>query len=168
MKKLVIISVAVIGLSACSDGIKENLGLVNTPPDEFAVITRAPLSVPPEFTLRPPRPGVERPMEISTQSQARQTIFGASDVGKAGTTKSSSEATDGFLAKVGADKADPNIRAVIDSEKSTDNRTTAERLLFMKGSEDLGDPIDPEEEFERLKDEGVVTIKKRTENPPAP
>lgn len=168
MKKLLLTSLMTIGLAACSDGVKENLGLVNTPPDEFSVITRAPLSVPPDFALRPPRPGAERPMEISTKTQARQTIFGASDMGQSGTTRPSGDTSEGFLAKVGADNADPNIRMVLDSEEPVDNRTTAERLLFMSGSSEEGNPINPEEEFERLKNEGVVTIKKRTEDPPAP
>ena len=167
MRKIILISAISFGLSACSGNVKEDLGLTSTPPDEFSVITRAPLSVPPDFSLRPPRPGAERPMEISTKAQARQTIFGASDIDQSGTARNRVQA-DGFLAKVGADNVDPNIRDVIDAEEPTDNRTTAERLLFMSGSEDLGDPINPEEEFERLKEEGVVTIKKRTEDPPAP
>lgn len=169
MNKLLLVSCAVVGLSACSDSAKENLGLVNVAPDEFSVVTRAPLSVPPDYTLRPPRPGVGRPMEISTQEQARQTIFGVSDVTDAGKVTADTQSAGGFLSKVGAESANPNIRDVIDTETPTDNRTTAERLLFLKGKTDAeGDPIDPNAEFERLKSEGVVTIKKRNEEIPAP
>ncbi len=167
MKKIILITGLVLALGACSDEAKQDLGLINVAPDEFSVITRAPLSVPPDFGLRPPRPGATRPMEISTKDQARQTIFGADDVGSSQPASTSSN-TDGFLAKVGADSADPNIREVLDTETPTDNRTTAERLLFLKGDAELGDPINPNEEFERLKEEGVVTIKKRNEAVPAP
>ena len=168
MKKFILVTSMALGLTACSDGVRENLGLTNTPPDEFSVVSRAPLSVPPDFALRPPRPGAQRPMEISTKVQARQTIFGTSDVNDSGAVDRSAETSEGFLAKVGADNADPNIRSVLDTEEPVDNRTTAERLLFMSGSEDAGDPLDPEVEFQRLKDEGVVATKKRTEDPPAP
>jgi len=169
MNKLLLISCAVVGLSACSNEAKENLGLVNVAPDEFSVVTRAPLSVPPDYTLRPPRPGTTRPMEISTKDQARQTIFGVSDVTDSGAVKTDTQSAGGFLDKVGASKADKNIRDVLDAETLTDNRTTAERLLFLKSKDESeGNPIDPNEEFERLKSEGVVTIKKRNEEIPAP
>ena len=39
-------------LSACS-GVKKKLGLENSAPDEFLVTSRAPLSLPPEYDLRP-------------------------------------------------------------------------------------------------------------------
>jgi hypothetical protein len=67
----------------------------------------------------------------------------------------------GFLNKVGVQNADPNIRTVVDSEKAEDNRTTAERLLFLSKDKDQGDPIDPTEEYERLRSEGMFTTKKR-------
>lgn len=170
MRKIILVACMGLGLSACSDEAKQDLGLANVAPDEFSVITRAPLSVPPDYSLRPPRPGASRPMEISTKDTARQTVFGVDDVDKeTGNAKTSPDDADGFLAKVGVDTADPNIREVVDTETPEDNRTTAERLLFLKGKDEAaGDPIDPNEEFERLKAEGVVTIKKRNEEIPAP
>ena len=158
MKKAILIMCAVGALTACGEKTKQNLGLVNTPPDEFAVVTRAPLSVPPDYTLRPPRPGAGRPMEMSTQEQARQTIFGENNTMQTGVAPS-----DTFLSKVGVQNADPNIRTVIDSEKGADNRTTAERLLFMSGGKDEGEPLDPNAEYERLKQEGVYATKKRSD-----
>ncbi len=140
----------VLVLTACGGGTKERLGLVNTAPDEFSVVTRAPLSVPPDFNLRPPRPGAERPMEMSTQQQARQTVFGENR--NLPTTAKS----DNFLSKVGANEADANIRNVVDSETNIDNRTTAERLLFMTNDVNQGQVIDPQEEMQRLENEGVL------------
>ena len=40
-------------------------------PDEFAVVRRAPLIVPPDFDLRPPDPGAPRPNIGTTADQAR-------------------------------------------------------------------------------------------------
>ena len=46
-------------VSACGE-IREDLGLGRNVPDEFAVVEHPPLSMPPDFSLRPPRPGAWR------------------------------------------------------------------------------------------------------------
>jgi len=168
MKKAILSIGLIAGLAACSEETRQELGLVNTPPDEFSVITRAPLSVPPDYALRPPRPGAQRPMEISPVDQARQTVFGARDIQQDGVARENSAQAAGFLNKIGANDADPNIRAVVDTEDPVDNRSTVQRILMVDNLAETGEPINPNEEFERLKEEGVVTIKKRTEAPPAP
>ncbi len=48
---LVLASV-VCGVSACSS-MKKTLGIENSSPDEFMVTTRAPLTLPPDYDLRP-------------------------------------------------------------------------------------------------------------------
>src|SRR5260370_36340469 len=60
-------------ISGCSD-LKKAIGLERTSPDEFAVESRAPLTMPPDFNLRPPQPGATRPQEKSSDQQARQAI----------------------------------------------------------------------------------------------
>ncbi len=40
-------------LSGCKSTSKADLGLANQAPDEFMVMPRKPLSLPPEFDLRP-------------------------------------------------------------------------------------------------------------------
>lgn len=41
------------GLTACSNATKQKLGLTKQAPNEFMVSSRAPLSLPPEYDLRP-------------------------------------------------------------------------------------------------------------------
>lgn len=65
-----------VALSACGGDTRRALGLGKTPPDEFTVVKRAPLSLPPNYTLRPPEPGAPRPQEPSPTEQARQQVFG--------------------------------------------------------------------------------------------
>jgi hypothetical protein len=60
-------------LPGCTD-LKRSIGLEKTSPDEFAVESRAPLTMPPDFELRPPQPGAARPQEKSSGQQARQVI----------------------------------------------------------------------------------------------
>ena len=50
-------------LSACSD-MKKSLGIENSAPNEFMVTTRAPLTLPPDFDLRP----------VSSVTAARQEV----------------------------------------------------------------------------------------------
>jgi hypothetical protein len=63
-------------LSGCA-GFKQAIGLEPTSPDEFAVESRAPLTIPPDFDLRPPQPGAPRPQEKTAASRARQVIDAA-------------------------------------------------------------------------------------------
>jgi hypothetical protein len=104
-------------------------------------------------------------MEISPTETARQTVFGEADVNRA---SSQAAPSDRFLSKIGAEQADPNIRERVDADSTVDNRTTAQKLLFMDADTAAGEPIDPNAEFERLKAEGVVATKKRNEDVPAP
>ena len=60
-------------LPGCSD-FRRVVGLDRVGPDEFAVESRAPLTIPPEFDLRPPQPGAPRPQEASAADKARKVI----------------------------------------------------------------------------------------------
>jgi hypothetical protein len=60
-------------LSACGD-FKQLIGMDQAMPDEFAVESRAPLTVPPDFDLRPPEPGAPRPQEKTAEQQAEQAM----------------------------------------------------------------------------------------------
>ena len=64
----------ILALSAC-EGVREQFGMTKQSPDEFRVVARAPLSLPPDFTLRPPEPGLARPQEGTATQQARKAIF---------------------------------------------------------------------------------------------
>jgi hypothetical protein len=62
-----------LALSGCSS-IKQAVGLEPTMPNEFAVESNPPLTIPPDFNLRPPEPGAPRPQEESMAKQAQQVI----------------------------------------------------------------------------------------------
>jgi len=56
MNKIVCLGIAALGLLSvvsCGSATKEKLGLSKKAPDEFMVVPRAPLSLPPEYDLRP-------------------------------------------------------------------------------------------------------------------
>jgi len=44
-------------------------------PDEFGVVSRAPLSQPPDYSLRPPRAGAKRPNEVTPREDAQKKLL---------------------------------------------------------------------------------------------
>ena len=68
-----VVSAGVLLISGCTD-LKRAIGLEKTEPDEFAVESRAPLEMPPDFDLRPPQPGASRPQDKSSDKLARHAI----------------------------------------------------------------------------------------------
>jgi len=72
-----------LSMFGCSD-FKKMVGIEKSSPDEFAVESRAPLTIPPDFDLRPPAPGAGRPQEVSAANKAKTAIdnAGPGDPGK--------------------------------------------------------------------------------------
>lgn len=74
---LVAVLGAAMALGGC-EGVRNSLGLGKNAPDEFQVVSRAPLSLPPDYNLRPPAPGTPRPQEGTARDQAEDVVFGSS------------------------------------------------------------------------------------------
>src|SRR5512146_1024730 len=66
---------AAFGLAGCQS-TEQALGMTKVVPDEFRVVTKAPLVVPPDYALRPPAPGQPRPQELQPESAARLALLG--------------------------------------------------------------------------------------------
>jgi Protein of unknown function (DUF3035) len=60
-------------LPGCSD-LRLALGMDRVGPDEFAIESRAPLLIPPDYNLRPPQPGAPRPQEPTAAERARRVV----------------------------------------------------------------------------------------------
>jgi hypothetical protein len=67
---------ALLLLPGCSD-FRVALGMDRVGPDEFAVESRAPLTIPPDYDLRPPQPGAPRPQDVTSAERARRVIDSA-------------------------------------------------------------------------------------------
>ncbi|MBK1664476.1 hypothetical protein CKO38_06185 [Rhodospirillum rubrum] len=143
---------APLALSGCTNA-KKSLGLDRQPPDEFKVVTRAPLAMPPDFNLRPPQPGIARPQEVTPRDSARAALTGVETPMVAGGLSSGEQV---LLAKAGADRAIPDIRTVVNRETSAlsaEERTFTDRLVFWRApEEDPGNVVDPEAENRRLRE----------------
>ena len=120
--------IAGVGLAGCQS-TRKALGMNKVTPDEFRVVTKAPLVVPPDYALRPPAPGEPRPQELQPESAARNALLGQRDA---------EARTDGekmLVAKAGAERADPLIRYVVDDEfgdVAHKEKSFADKVMFWK------------------------------------
>lgn len=113
-------------LSACSSS---GPGANRNAPDEFAVLTKPPLTVPPDYALRPPKPGETRPEELSTTERTEQILRGDPSAPPPSTGELL------FIQQVGAIEVDPSIRPLLDAEnggRATKEGSLATRLLFWR------------------------------------
>jgi hypothetical protein len=161
-QRIHIVSVAFLALAlgGCGEARKA-IGWDKNPPDEFRVVTRAPLSVPPEFGLRPPTPGAPRPQEGTTTDQARNAITG-NRTATAGRTPPAplavsrqSPGESALLARAGAERADPSIRTTVDREAAAlvdADRSFTDKLVFWRQPEPPGTVVDAEREAKRLRE----------------
>jgi Protein of unknown function (DUF3035) len=155
-----IVTAAVV-LSAC-EGIKEQLGQTKQAPDEFRVVSRAPLSLPPDFSLRPPEPGVARPQEGTTAQQARKVVFRADEPKVAPVLVPRDGRSVGELAllrSAGAETADPNIRTVVERETLSLNAESEgfiDTLIFWRDKQEPGVIVDARSEAERLRENAAL------------
>ena len=149
-----------MSLTACQSA-QQALGLTKVTPDEFRVVSKAPLVVPPEFALRPPSPGEPRPQELQPESQARNALLGA----RAAEDRSEGEKL--LATRAGGDKADPLIRYVVDDEFGAiahKEPSFADKVMFWKKDNKVATtplanapgaatpaPIDPTIEAQRIK-----------------
>ena len=149
----------ILPLGACnSDWLRSVAGIDKHPPDEFQVVSRAPLDLPPDYSLRPPRLGAQRPQDTTPIQKARQTVFraGASDQvlpDAAQTNRTPGE--NELLKEAGAADAPPDIRQLVDVETSRlafGDRSFLDSLLFWREKPPPGQVVDPQQEAQRLKE----------------
>lgn len=148
---IAIIGLSALGLGACSS-TKEQLGLNKSTPDEFMVVKNAPLSMPPDYSLRPPQPGAPRPQERAAAQAARVTVFGEETASEP-QQQAATNAEAILLQKSGSTNANPNIRNVVDAESQeieSENQTVANKLLGWGDDEPGASVVNATEEAQRL------------------
>lgn len=123
---LILAAGAALAASAACTSSGNNSG--NTP-NEFRVVTKAPLSIPPEYSLRPPAAGTTIPAEVDAARTGSPTAFGT----VLGADASASERA--LVAAAGANAANTGIRTQVDYEETKSIRKSgsiADRILFWR------------------------------------
>jgi hypothetical protein len=154
---------AAVALGGCSN-VRESLGLVRQSPDEFTVVAKAPLILPPDFGLRPPIPGAPPLAEaVDPQAQALNALATAggraAPAAQATPRAGLTQGENALLGAAGTAIAEPGIRARVDLEArqvAERNRTAIEALLFWQNPRD-NPALDPGAEAARLRAQGTPT-----------
>jgi hypothetical protein len=152
---LAALTAVTLSLTACGD-VERTFGLVRDQPDEFTVETRAPLSMPPDYSLRPPNPGAARPQEISTQQAAEAALVPDAALGQPGGGPETA-GQQALVADAGP-AAPPDIRKKVDSETGLDrpSQSLTDRLMFWKPAPEAGTVVDPVKEAQRLRENAAL------------
>jgi hypothetical protein len=152
-------------LSGCA-GAKRAFGMEKVAPDEFTVVTKPPLVLPPDYSLRPPRPGAPSPSDIEPVGNAETALFGREGLSENAQGYTSGEV--GLLETTGGSGVNPNIRKVLNAETASlieKDASIADKILFwQEPSEEKAEVIDAAKEAERLKNGKTVD---KTDGKPA-
>ncbi len=143
-----------IALTACS-GVRDQLGLNRQAPDEFTVVRKAPLSLPPNFNLRPPTPGSPAADRSTPSTElARRALTGDRAGPQPDAQQSAGEQA--LLRRAGTSRAEPDIREVLLAETTQlreKDDTLVDRLIFWRDpNAEEEDVLDPTAESRRLRE----------------
>ncbi len=135
MRKTLGILVLVGCLAATTACVSRNQNYAVNPnsPDEFRVVTKPPLTIPPEFNLRPPETGTTQPSEVVQATETRGRIFGTENF-----AIGASAAERALVVAAGANAVSPYIRSIVDYQEAGVIRRSdrlTDRIIQWWGSE---------------------------------
>ncbi len=146
---------SLLALAGCSgDEVSRTFGITRDAPDEFAVTTRAPLSMPPDYALRPPRPGALRPQEQSARAAAEGALVPQAALQPAAQMTPGQQA----LLQAAGRPAPADIRSKLDEDAAlaVTDRPITDRLLFWRAPPAPGTVVDPTREAQRLRENAAL------------
>jgi hypothetical protein len=125
-----LVAASALALGACGN-VRQSLGMTRVTPDEFLTVSTAPLSLPPEYGLRPPQPGQPRPQDVTPEVEARRIL--ATERGAV----VRSEGEQALAARVGAgtEAVDSRVRYLVDDEfgdLAHKETSWADRVMFWR------------------------------------
>jgi hypothetical protein len=152
------LAAAAASLMSCGgNDLGRSLGFIHDAPDEFTVTTRAPLAMPTNFNLPPPKPGAIRPQEQSERAKAElalvpQMALGGDPAGGGGSPGQQA------LIQAAGPPAPSAIRTEVDQEAARDQpkQGFADRLMFWKKPPQPGIVVDPQKEAQRLRENAAL------------
>ncbi|MGH7154127.1 MAG: DUF3035 domain-containing protein [Acetobacteraceae bacterium] len=154
---IVLLCGALLPLGACSlnsSDLSRTFGLTRDSPDEFAVTTQAPLSMPPDFSIRAPQPGASRPQSVPESVAAQQALIPQTTL--AAPDNAMSPGQQALVAEAGP-AASSRVRAEIAQDAAKNYGTSfADRLMFWRNPVPQGIAVDPTREAQRLRENAAL------------
>jgi hypothetical protein len=149
-------------VAGCGSDTARTFGFTRDAPDEFQVTTRAPLSMPPALGELPvPRPGADRPQEMSSRQAAEAALVPGAALGPSGARGGAGPRTVGeaaLLSQAGRPTGS-DIRRRVDEESlrlDQPDRGLADRLIFWQQPEQPGVALDARRESQRLRENAAL------------
>ncbi|WP_247877015.1 DUF3035 domain-containing protein [Azospirillum brasilense] len=148
------LALVALALTGCSD-VRRSIGLDRQSPDEFTVVSRAPLTMPPSLARLPePRPGAARPQDATSAAVAAASVFGGSS--RTAATAGHTAGESALIAQAGAKGGiEPGIRNKVDQETTqlvVADKSWIDSLLFWQTQEQPYEIVDPKKENQRLRE----------------
>jgi len=148
---------AALLLAGCSSDLSRDFGFTRDAPDEFAVTTRAPLSMPPDYNLRPPHPGAPRPQEVSPRTQAEEAL--TPQIALNGQPTGQDSPGQDALVQSAGPAAPANIRAQVNNAAAAEaaqSSSFVDTLLFWRTPASPGVVVDPQKEAQRIRENAAL------------
>jgi hypothetical protein len=159
-----VICLCAMALMGC-ESLRDAAGLQKKSPDEFAVTTKAPLVIPPDFNLRPPMPGAPPSNTRDPSTNAEMALFSNADPqtianGLVGTYTPGERM---LLANARVQNNDPTIRARLNADQraaiQNADRSFTDRILNSAATPNTGKPVNADAEI--AKGSKAATAKKK-------
>jgi hypothetical protein len=112
--------------------------------------------MPPDFAIRPPRPGAPRPQDLPDRQQAEAALIPQTAL-SAGSNPAMSPGQAALVAQAGP-AAPANIRAEIARDPSLNeaSQSFADRIMFWRSPPTPGIVVDPTRESQRLRQNAAL------------
>ena len=155
VRSLLLGSTLILMAGCGSDKLSRTFGLTRDAPDEYTVTTRAPLSLPPDYNLRPPRPGVARPQEQSERQQAEEALVPQLALSAPKGTSSAGQAA---LIQEAGPAAPSDIRRKVDQDahNAAADQGFVDNLLSWRKPDSQRVQVDAPKESQRLRQNSAL------------
>ncbi len=151
LKAVPVIGLCAMALTGC-ESMRDAAGLQKKSPDEFAVTTKAPLVIPPDFNLRPPTPGAPPSNTRDPSTNAEIALFSNADPQTVanGMRGNFTPGERMLLANSKAQNSDPAIRARLNADQraaiQNADRSFTDRILSSAATPNTGKPVNADAE----------------------
>ncbi len=157
IRTLLLAAIVPLVLAGCSGNeVSRTFGLAPSSPNEFEVTTQAPLSMPPNYLLRPPEPGAPRPQTLSEARQAEATLVPQAALqGGNGAPMSAGQQA---LLQAAGPPVSAGVRNQVDAAaaKRAENGGFLDKVMFWKKPAAPGTLVDPQREAKRLRENAAL------------